>query len=191
MRLYSLSALLCALLLFGGCALPLSARAPAWPIPDAPRFDVPDLEARVLSEVNRIRRAEGRPPLRPDTYLAAIARTHSLDMRDRRFIAHHNPDGDTPGERAAHADYRFRYLGENLFRGRLYDTRSRSRQGDVTHVAYHWHTPHSFAALVAEMWLESPSHRENLLAEHYEHGGVGIALGPEGEVLVTLNLSAL
>lgn len=187
-----LSVLFGAALLLAGCALSPAAQPRAWPEPNVtvPHYDPADLEIRVLHAVNRMRRSEGRAVLRRDARLVAIARRHSQDMSARGFVAHRNPDGATPGERAAEAGYAFRSFGENLFRGHLYDTRSLSRRGSTSHVAYRWHTPDGLAALVASMWMDSPSHRENMLAD-YAYGGVGIALGPEGEVLVTLNLSVL
>lgn len=172
-----------------GCGLP--PRVQPNTSPDAaPRLELPDLEARVLNEVNRVRRGAGRSALRPDPELAAIARDHSRDMRDRRFVAHRNPDGLTPGERALRADYGFRHFGENLFGGRLYESRALAREGNRTYVTYRWHTPEGLATLVASMWMESPGHRENMLAGNFDYGGVGIAIGPESEVFVTLNLSA-
>ncbi len=176
-------------LLVLGCGLPPRAQPHASP-DAAPRYELPSLEARVLDEVNRARRGVGRSALHLDPGLATIAREHSRDMRDRRFVAHRNPDGLAPGERALRARYGFRHFGENLFGGRLYESRSLTRQGNRTHVAYRWHTPEGLATLIASMWMESPGHRENMLAGHFDYGGVGIAVGPEGEVLVTLNLSA-
>lgn len=176
-------------LLLLGCGLP--PRTQPYVSPDvAPQYELPDLEARVLDQINRARRSRGRTALRPDPSLAAIARKHSRDMRDRRFVAHRNPEGLAPGERARMARYGFRRFGENLFGGRLYESRSLTRKGGRTYVAYRWHTPEGLAALVASMWMESPGHRENMLAGHFDYGGVGIAVGAEGEVLVTLNLSA-
>ena len=155
-----------------------------------PHLDLPDLERRVLVAVNRLRLDHGQGTLSADTSLAAIARTHSFDMRDRSFVAHRNPDGLRAGERARRAGYGYRELGENLFRGRLYDTISRIRRGDEEQVYYLWYAPDELADLVAVMWMESPSHRENMLAGRYDNGGVGIAVGADYEVFVTLNLSA-
>lgn len=175
------------LVLGGGCAA-------AQPLPDAgtarPHYDLPDLERRVLGELNRVRRTRGRAPLAPDTALAAIARAHSADMRDRGFFAHHNLDGQRGGDRARRAGYGFRTFGENLFRGRLYDTVNHIRRGDHVTTAYLWHTPGDLAALVVAMWMESSGHRDNMLSPAFDFGGVGIAIGADHDVFVTLNLSA-
>ena len=178
---------LCGLL---GCSLPLVAQPGAPENAEAPHYDASTLEERVLHEVNRIREEYARQPVRLDSNLATIARAHSLDMRERDFVAHQNPDGAFPGDRALRAGYRFREFGENLFRGRLYDVITRSGGGLEERTFYRWHTPDAMAELVVQMWLESPGHRENMLAGRYDYGGVGIVIGQDHYVFITLNLSA-
>ncbi len=155
-----------------------------------PFFDVAELERGVLREVNRVRREQRRAPLLADTSLAAVARAHSHAMLHRRFFAHRDPHGRRVGDRARQAGYAFERLGENLFRGRLYDTVTTTRRGDEVRTSYFWYTPGELAALAVERWMESPGHRENMLSAGYAFGGVGLAVGPEFEVLLTLNLSA-
>lgn len=186
----SLSALLVlglVLALGPGCAT-AQPRPDGWS-PERPAFDLPSLEQRVLNEVNRTRRSLGRASLSADSALAALARAHSADMRDRDFFAHRNPDGRYAGDRARAAGYAFRSFGENLFRGHLYDTVNHIRRGDVVTTDYLWYTPDELAELTVAMWMESPGHRTNLLSPDFDFGGVGIAAGPESEVYITLNLS--
>ncbi|MEM1041360.1 MAG: CAP domain-containing protein [Bacteroidota bacterium] len=185
---------LCALLVLGCGAAPQPTAQPVLRLDESaevPRFDVPELERLVLRAVNRVRHEHQRAPLQPDTSLAAIARGHSQAMLDRAFFAHRDPDGLRAGDRARRARYAFQRLGENLFRGRLYDTVNTIRRGDHVQTVYLWHTPEDLAALVAESWMESPGHRANMLSSAYDFGGIGIATGPDFEVFVTLNLSAL
>lgn len=178
------------LLVVMGCSISPAAQPTATSPNQPPAYDTIDLEDRILREVNRVRRDAGREPLELDPRLAEIARGHSRDMRDRDFIAHRNPDGLAPGGRASRAGYRFLEFGENLFRGRLYDILTRSGGDSQTRTFYRWHTPKALAELVAQLWLESPSHRENMLAGRYDHGGVGVVIGVDHYVSVTLNLSA-
>ncbi len=180
------------LLLASGCGPTyLSAQPQHDTVSDeAPRFDLPDLESRVLREVNRVRRERGRLSLTPDTALATIARTHSEAMLARGFFAHRDPDGRRGGDRARAAGYPFHAFGENIFRGRLADTVTEIRQGDRTTVSTLWHTPDTLARLVVEAWMESPGHRDNMLSTAFGNIGVGIAVSPAAEVFVTLNLSA-
>ncbi len=149
-----------------------------------------DMERRVLREVNRARQAKGRAALLPDTSLAHVARAHSRAMLERGFFAHRDHGGLRAGDRARRAGYAFHRLGENLFRGRLYDTINTTKRGGRTTTTYLWSTPDDLAALVAESWMESPGHRENMLSAAYDLAGVGLAIGPEFEVFVTLNLAA-
>lgn len=186
----SLSALLglsLVLALGSGCAT-AQPRADGWST-DRPDFDLPSLEQRVLNEVNRTRRSLGRASLRTDSALAALARSHSTDMLDRGFFDHRNPDGRYAGDRARAEGYAFRSFGENLFRGRLYDTVNHIRRGDEVTTDYLWYTPDELAELTVAMWVESPGHRTNMLSPDFDAGGVGIAVGPDAEVFVTLNLS--
>lgn len=156
----------------------------------APHFDLPDLERRVLRELNEVRQDRQRERLRPDSALAAIARAHSEAMRTRGFFAHMDPDGHRGGDRAQAANYPFRAFGENLYRGRLADTVTEIRQGGRSTFSTLWHTPDTLARLIVQSWMESPGHRDNMLSTVFDNGGVGIAVGPDDEVLVTLNLSA-
>ena len=182
------------LMLFGAAGLGCGPASSAQPLgterDTAPRYDLAAFERLVLSEVNRVREAAGARPITPDDRLAAIARAHSQDMLDRGFVAHRTPDGRAPGERALRAGYAFREFGENIFSGALYDTVTRTQRGDQERALYLWYAPEELAQLVAEMWMESPSHRENMLAPRYDYGGIGVVIGPDFEVLITLNLSA-
>lgn len=177
------------LLLAAGCTSVRPAAQPSAPAA-RPHFDLPDLERRVLREVNVVRDRHGRPRLAADTALVALARGHSDAMQRRGFFAHSDPEGRRAGDRARQAGYAFRALGENLYRGRLYDTVTRSRVGDRTTTSSLWHTPDALAALVVQMWMESPGHRDNMLSASFDYGGVGVAVGAGDEVLITLNLSA-
>ena len=177
------------LLFAAGCTPTLPAAQPAAPH-EKPHFDLPDVERRVLRELNEVRGQHGRARLDADSALTALARAHSEAMQRRGFFAHQDPDGRRGGDRARAAGYRFRAFGENLYRGRLYDTITRSRTGDRTTTSTLWHTPDALATLVVQMWMESPGHRDNMLSAEFDYGGVGIAVGGEDDVFVTLNLSA-
>jgi uncharacterized protein YkwD len=53
----------------------------------------------MLALVNAARADEGLAPLVMDGALVAVARAHSLDMAERNFFSHVNPDGENPGDR--------------------------------------------------------------------------------------------
>jgi uncharacterized protein YkwD len=108
----------------------------------------------VLALVNVQRAGAGCGALTADPALAAVARAHSADMRDRHFFAHVNPDGLDPFDRAAKA-------------------------GLVAHaenIAYGQPDP----AAVMNAWMNSAGHRANILDCDLTRLGVGIAEGAGG-----------
>ena len=132
-------------------AAPSPAPAPA-PAPAAPAD--PSVEGQVLARVNVQRAAAGCGALTADPALAAVARAHSADMRDRGFFAHVNPDGLDPFARAARAGLEAR--AENIAAG----------QPDP--------------AAVMDAWMHSPGHRANILNCDLTRLGVGVAQGTGG-----------
>jgi uncharacterized protein YkwD len=109
----------------------------------------------VLALVNAERATAGCAPLTADDRLAAVARAHSADMRDRHFFSHTNPDGLDPfaRARAAGIDYA---RAENIAYG----------QPD--------------AAAVMAAWMNSAGHRQNILNCQLHTLGVGVAQGAGG-----------
>ena len=115
----------------------------------------PTAEAAVLALVNEARADAGCGALTADPALAAVARAHSADMRDRDYFSHTSPDGLSPFERAEQAGVDHS-RAENIAFG----------QAD--------------AAAVMEAWLESPGHRANILDCELTKLGVGVAEGTGG-----------
>jgi uncharacterized protein YkwD len=123
------------------------------PQPEQPAGDS-GAEAQVLTLVNAERAAAGCGALAADPALAAVARSHSQDMRDRGFFSHENPDGLSPFQRAERAGISAR--AENIARG----------QED--------------AAAVMDAWMKSSGHRANILNCGLTRLGVGVAEGSGG-----------
>jgi uncharacterized protein YkwD len=115
----------------------------------------PTAEAAVLALVNEARADAGCGALTADPALAAVARAHSADMRDRDYFSHTSPEGLSPFDRAEQAGVDYS-RAENIAFGQ------------------------SDAAAVMEAWLESPGHRENILDCELTRLGVGVAEGPGG-----------
>ncbi|WP_299952346.1 CAP domain-containing protein [uncultured Modestobacter sp.] len=134
---------------------PAPAPVPAPPPAAAAAPAAPGPEGQVLALVNTERAAAGCAPVSADDGLAAVARAHSTDMRDRDFFAHVNPDGVDPFARAeaAGVDYA---RAENIASG----------QPD--------------AAAVMAAWMASTGHRENILNCDLRTLGVGVATGSGG-----------
>lgn len=100
--------------------------------------------------VNEIRSQRGLRVLGVDRSLTAAAMSHSLDMQLNNFFAHLNLLGQDAGDRARAAGYGGD-AGENL--------------------ALRAKTPRN----AVELWMDSPSHRANILDERYRSIGAGIA----------------
>ena len=111
-------------------------------------------EAQVLALVNEHREQAGCGALDADAGLAAVARAHSADMRDRNFFDHVNPAGEDPFARATAAGVTAR--AENIARGQ------------------------SDASAVMTSWMNSPGHRANILDCDLDRLGVGMVEGSGG-----------
>ncbi len=120
------------------------------------------LEEQVLTLTNQAR-AEARmcgdewyeaaPPLTPDDLLRCAARRHSLDMAQRGFFSHVNPDGQFPNDRVEEAGYDWATVGENIAAGQ------------------------AMPADAVEDWLASPEHCPNIMDAGFEDLGVGLYVG--------------
>ncbi|MEE2755287.1 MAG: CAP domain-containing protein [Myxococcota bacterium] len=117
------------------------------------------LETAVLQLVNE-RRASmqdcgsaGRfspvPPLEGHPLLDCAARRHSLDMAQRGFFDHINPDGEAPDARILVTGYQPRAMGENIAAGAM------------------------TAEDVVEGWMNSDGHCRNIMNGSFQQLGVG------------------
>ncbi len=122
----------------------------------------PDPEVLVLVElVNRQRSEVGCRPLAWHEGIASVARAHSLDMQNREFYDHVNPDGESLEHRLIRAGIAYNGVaGENLVIGTV-DGR-----------------------IAFTLWMESPEHRANIENCAFTHHGVGLADGRWTHVFV-------
>ena len=111
------------------------------------------VEAASFDLINQDRRQQGLPELTMNQQVAAVARAHSADMRDRNYFAHIDPDGKTLDDRLKSAGIRFNNAGENI--------------AHVTDLS----DPASFANT---SFLNHPEHRANLLNRQFTRVGVGV-----------------
>lgn len=124
-------------------------------------------EIRFVEMVNRERARRGLSQLSIDPLLIAVAREHSAEMRDKNYFNHTSPTPGikTPLDRYLKATSRrppYACVGENLFYCSVTDV-------DRGHVAF----------------MNSPTHRENVLFPRFEKIGVGIVKNEKGEFWVT------
>ncbi len=117
-------------------------------------------ESATLCLVNRERRARGLSALTRSNALDGASRGYARSMVRHRFFAHVTPGGGTLTQRIRESSYldgaRRYNIGENLAWG----------SGSLA-------TP---ARRVAS-WMNSPSHRANILDPRFRHLGVGLSTG--------------
>ena len=123
---------------------------------------IPENEAelvdRVLELVNQARSAEGLEPLVLDETLAQVAGDFGCEMIEEGFFSHENPTTKVNhGERLTAAGYIYYMMGENLAFG------------------------HSTPEEVFRDWMDSPSHRANILWPAWRELGMAVRTGgPHG-----------
>jgi uncharacterized protein YkwD len=159
---------------------------------DAPKVDHDLLAAALFHETNRLRQKNGRPPLSHDARLDAAARMQATSMARKNYLDHidpHDPERRTPKDRAQMAGFDFRFLAENVatqFAIQYQSGRTVYRVPTGTGFSYRAdgppiprHTYRTFAATVLAQWMNSPGHRENILAEEPERFGSDCRLHKE------------
>ena len=122
-------------------------------------YGIGQIRQQMLTEVNRIRSANGLGSLTLSAELDDAAQTHAADMAARGRLSHAGSDGSGADDRVLRAGYRYREYAENIAQGQ-------------TNVAE-----------AVESWMGSPGHRANMLLPDMRDLGVGFAEGlPTGRV---------
>jgi uncharacterized protein YkwD len=135
-----------------------AAEATAAPAPDA------ELAASLHVAVNEIRSAQGLLRLERDPALDAVARGHAEDMAARRYLSHDTPEGLNPPARMQRAGATgYTLAGENV------GTTSRLDPNRE----------------IVTAWMQSPVHRDNILAPAFNVTGIGIARAADGSFYYT------
>lgn len=93
------------------------------------------------------------PTLRENSLLEQAAKLKAQDMAQRGYFAHNTPEGKPPWIWLEQAGYKFIYAGENLA---------------VNFID---------AQDVNSAWMDSPTHRSNILSRHYQEIGIATAIG--------------
>ena len=101
-------------------------------------------------------------PLTESTVLDQAAQAKGADMLNKGYWAHVAPDGTQPWKFFSDFGYNYRYAGENLARD------------------------FSNAASAVDAWMNSPSHRENLLSPKYQDIGIAVVEGKLAGVDTTI-----
>lgn len=127
--------------------------------------NVREAEIAIRCLTNAVRSKHDLEELRFDERLARAAATRSNDMAEQRYFAHEGPDGGDVQRAVRRTGWipekRSWLLGENI---------GWAPEGRATPVD------------LMRSWLDSPTHRANILNEHYTELGVGaVAAVPKAD----------
>lgn len=118
-------------------------------------------EAELLDGTNAVRAQNNMPSFSLNPALSDAARRKAANMFEHDYWAHFGPDGASPWSFMKAAGYNYTYAGENLAKG---FTTSQD---------------------VVSAWMNSPSHRENILSSKYKEMGFAVVEGKlQGEETV-------
>ncbi|MCL4400149.1 CAP domain-containing protein [Patescibacteria group bacterium] len=107
----------------------------------------------LVDETNAVRISDELLPLKTNALLELAAQDKANDMAKNSYFAHTSPAGLTPWYWFQKVGYNFEYAGENLAVNFL-DSKD-----------------------VINAWMNSPSHRANILNNHFKEIGIATAKG--------------
>ncbi len=114
--------------------------------------------AEVIALTNTEREANDAGDVSENDLLQRAAQAKAQDMAANGYFSHVGPDGKTPWKWISDSGYKYQYAGENLA-VRFIDSKD-----------------------VVNAWMQSPTHRENIVKPVYTEIGIGVAQGMyEGE----------
>src|SRR3989344_3635895 len=115
----------------------------------------------LIELTNEERKEAEAPLLKVNTQLQEGAQLKAEDMARNHYFAHIAPNGKTPWDWFEETQYAFSYAGENLALN-YFDS------GELV-----------------ESWMESESHKSNILNKNFTETGIGIAKGTQSGVELT------
>ncbi len=124
-----------------------------------------EVERIAFEMLNQKRVESGLQPLVWSAEIAVVARVHSQNMAEFQFFSHRGLDNKMVSDRADKAGLgRWRSIGENIAYNRGYKD------------------PVSKAV---QLWLDSPTHKHNLLDCNWRESAVGVAVAEDGSYYFT------
>lgn len=109
--------------------------------------------SEVIRLTNAQRSANGLNPVSENSVLSSAALAKGQDMLAKGYWAHFAPDGTSPWSFFLKFGYKYKYAGENLARD------------------------FQDAGSAVNAWMNSPSHKENILNPNYREIGIGVVEG--------------
>ncbi len=129
------------------------------------KIDTERIAFEIHHEVNEVRSLYGLNSLSWSSKIADIATKHSKDMSVRNYLDHISPEGNDVADRFKQANFvcdRKLPNGDVLKGGE--NLAEVSYPDDITGIGVR----------IVQSWMDSPSHRANLLFEGYATEGIGI-----------------
>lgn len=110
-------------------------------------------QKRLIELTNAERQKKGLPPVSENSSLDQAAALKAQNMLSENYWAHFAPSGKTPWDFILGSGYKFTYAGENLAKN-FYNSDD-----------------------VVVAWMNSPTHRDNLLNPKYQDIGIAVVEG--------------
>jgi hypothetical protein len=110
-------------------------------------------QQELIRLTNEERKKKGLPEVTEDPRLNAAAMEKARNMFEENYWAHYSPSGKDPWGFIQAAGYKFSYAGENLARN--------------------FYTSNE----VVQAWMNSPTHRDNIVNSHYSNIGIAVLEG--------------
>lgn len=117
---------------------------------------------QVIEETNKERVKMGLAPLTENPALSRAAYLKAQNMFEENYWAHFSPSGKDPWGFMLSSGYKFSYAGENLAKN-FYNSEE-----------------------MMKAWMNSPTHRENILNPKYQDIGIAVVEGNLGGQKTTL-----
>ena len=121
-------------------------------------------------EVNEVRKLHGLKPLPWSSTIAEIAKKHSQDMSERNYLSHISPEGKDVVDRYEQANF---VCARELSNGDILKGAE-----NLAEISY----PDDLTGIgtrIVQSWMDSPSHRENLLFKEYGKEGIGVVISDD------------
>ena len=125
-----------------------------------------DYENQVAAMINNVRVENGLNAIAADGSLNAVAEIRSQDLLNRNYFSHYTPEGTNVFDVMRSSGVSFRYSGENLAQS----------------------APASAGTVEGFLnaWMNSPTHRDNILRAQYTKIGVSMAEIDSRRVVTTV-----
>ena len=123
------------------------------------------VETRAFELMNAQRLAAGLQSLQWDEQIVALARSHSESMASAKYFSHKDPSGGYVDSRASKLGiFNWMAIGENIAFMKGYEDP---------------------ASMAVEKWMQSTSHKKNILSSQWRDSAIGVAVASDGAIYFT------